>query len=339
MALGRTRFGGYTHLMIIRLKKNTVARCAVIGALAVNSLYADVDAAMVAHPFPSDQSFGDNFERAVSEAMALTLPATKSSPLPALSTPAIFDTTGAARTWSEAIADLATASVIAVGEVHTSAADHRVQAEVLTALASRTPRLAVAFEMVSFEDQAVLDNFMSGAMPEKDFAAWWKANWRLDFALYKPIFDAAKAAGVPAYGLNAPSGLVEAVSKHGLASLSPTERARLPAQVMQSADPRYRAFVLEGLSGHGGPLTPEQLENRIEAMAVWNETMGEKAAGIVATGRTVLVITGHGHIFYKAGVLESAARRGAGLGKALLPWSGAPQPDELELADWFRVAP
>ncbi len=250
----------------------------------------------------------------------------------------VFDTSGAARTWNEALADLASATVVAVGESHDSVADHNLQAEVLTALAARTPKLAVAFEMVCYEDQAVLDSFMSGALSEAGFAVWWKKNWGYDYSLYKPIFDAAKAAKLQAFGLNAPIGLVKAVSKGGLSSLTPADRARLPFQIMQSADPRYRQYVLDAVSGHG-PLTPDQLRNRLEAMAVWNETMGEKISLLTAEGRTVLVIAGQGHVLYKAGILESAARRGAGPVKALLPLIAAPQPDELAYADWFRITP
>jgi len=253
------------------------------------------------------------------------------------SAPAVYDALGAARSWNEALADLATARVVAVGESHDDAGHHLIQAEVLAALAARNPRVAVAFEMVGFEDQAVLDSFMSGALSEAGFAVWWKKNWGYDFALYKPIFDAAKAAGVPAYGLNAPIALVKAVSRGGLSSLSPADRARLPFRIEQSADARYRAYVEESVSGHG-PLTPDQLKNRLEAMAVWNETMGEKAAAIAAEGRTVLVVAGAGHVIFKAGVLESASRRGAGPVKSLLPQPAAPQADELPLADWFRIS-
>lgn len=254
---------------------------------------------------------------------------------PKASAPAIFDANGAVRTWAEALADLATATVISVGESHDSAADHALQAETLTALASRIPKLAVAFEMVGYEDQAVLDAYMSGATPEKDFSIWWKNNWGYDFALYKPIFDAAKAAKIPAYGLNAPRDVVKAVGKKGLAGLTAAERARIPASIAESSDPRYRKYVLDSVSGHGAP--PAAIPRMIEAMAVWNETMGEKISGIAAQGRTVLVVAGSGHVLYKAGLLESAARRGAGPVKALLPLSAAPQADELALADWFRV--
>jgi uncharacterized iron-regulated protein len=251
--------------------------------------------------------------------------------------PAVFDSNGTARTWAEALADLASARVVAVGEWHDDAGHHQLQAEVLAALAPRV-RLAVAFEMVGCEDQAVLDGYMSGATSEAAFAAWWDKSWGYDFAIYKPIFDAAKAASVPAYGLNAPRALVKAVSKGGLGSLSPADRARLPTSIRESDDARYRKFVHDGISGHG-PLTPEQLKNRTEAMAVWNETMGEKAAAIAASGRLVLVIAGHGHVLYKAGVPESAARRGAGPVKVLLPLDAAPAPADLAGADWFRVLP
>lgn len=268
----------------------------------------------------------------------VAVPVPKAVPVfPAATAPIrVLDTNGTARSWEEAVSDLASARVIAVGEEHDKAEYHLIQAEVLTALAARVPRLAVAFEMVTFEDQAMLDAFMSGRASEADFSLWWKKHWGYDYTLYKPIFDAAKAAGVPAYGLNAPPELVKAVAKNGLASLSPADRARLPASIEESSDARYRAYVHEN-AGHG-PLTPDQIKNREQAMAVWNETMGEKTAAIAAAGRVVLVIAGSGHVLYKAGVPESAARRGAGPVKVLLPWSGVlDDKDYLAFADWFRL--
>jgi len=246
----------------------------------------------------------------------------------------VYDTTGAVRTWNDALSMMASARVVAVGESHDDASHHALQAEVLTALAARVP-LAVGLEMVAGEDQAVLDLFMNGSTLEKDFAVWWKTNWGFDYALYKPIFDAAKAAGVPVRGLNAPRDVIKAVGKKGLAGLSPTERSRLPAIVVESVDPRYRKYVLDSVSGHGAP--PSAIPRMIEAMAAWNETMGENAAKIAAEGRVVLVIAGQGHTYYKAGILESAAKRGAGPCQVMLPWPSSPQGDELQLGDWFKI--
>ncbi len=261
----------------------------------------------------------------------------EAAPVPAAAAPIVaVDANGTTRTWEEAIADLGTARVVAVGEQHNLLSHHLIQAETLTALAARTPRLAVGFEMVTIDQQPLLDAFMSGKTSEAEFAVWWKKIWGQEYAIYKPIFDAAKAAGAPAFGLNAPLNLVRAVSKNGLASLPAADRARLPAVIEESSDPRYRDYVLKSVTGHG-QLTPEQIKNRLQSMAVWNETMGEKAAAIAASGRVVLVIAGQGHLYYKAGLAESAERRGTGPVKVLLPWVAMPTKDELALADWFRL--
>ena len=59
----------------------------------------------------------------------------------------------------------------------------------------------------------------------------------------------------------------------------------------------------------------------------------------IADPRVVLVIAGQGHVLYRAGIPESAARRGAGAVKVLLPLDAAPAPTELATADWFRIVP
>jgi uncharacterized iron-regulated protein len=265
----------------------------------------------------------------------VAVPAPQAAPSIAAPSPsAVYDSLGSPRTWDEAMSDLATAKIIAVGEAHDDASHHKLQAEVLTALASRVP-LAVAFEMVSYEDQAVLDSFMAGAISESDFAVWWKKNWGYDYSLYRPIFAAAKAANIRAYGLNAPIDVIRSVGKVGISGLSPKDRARLPASIQESGDSRYRDYVRDAVSGHGAP--PAAVLRMIEAMSVWNETMGEMASTIAAEGRSVLIIAGEGHVLYKAGLIESAARRGAAPAKVLLPMTGAPVPEDLPLGDWFRV--
>src|SRR4029077_7915745 len=107
--------------------------------------------------------------------------------------------------------------------------------------------------------------------------------------------------------------------------------ASLPSSVQESADPRYRAFVKDSLSGHGLP--PESMARMIEAQAVWNETMGAKTAERAASSR-VLVIAGHGHMLWRAGIPESAARRGAGPAAVVLPYpldgESLPIPDQLQ---------
>lgn len=243
------------------------------------------------------------------------------------------------------------ARVIAVGEKHDEASHHLAQADVLDGVAARDPGVVVGLEMVSRDQQSFLDGFLSGRMSEPDFAAWWSKAWGFDYALYKPVFDVARARRLRVVGLNAPIKLIAAVAKKGLAGLTPAERAQLPASVAESGDARYRDFVKRSLEGH--KLPPEAMRHMIEAQAAWNETMGAKTAELAAEAR-VVVIAGQGHMLWGAGVPESAARRGAGAAKVVLPYpldgGNPPIPDslarlrdpqsgDLSLADGFVLIP
>jgi uncharacterized iron-regulated protein len=207
--------------------------------------------------------------------------------------------------------------IIAVGEKHDELSHHQIQAQVLAAVADRDPSLVVGLEMVSQDQQSFLDDFLSGKSSEADFTAWWKKTWGFDYAIYKPIFDSARAHHLRVVGLNAPIAIVIAVAKKGLSGLTPEQRAQLPASIEESSDSRYRDFVKDSLSGHKMP--PDAVERMIQAQAVWNETMGAKAAELARTAR-VLVIAGQGHMLWRAGIPESAARRGAGPAAVVLPY-------------------
>jgi len=234
--------------------------------------------------------------------------------------------------WDAFVTSLLAARVIAVGEKHDESSHHQVQARVLAAVAERDSNLVVGLEMVSQDQQPALDGFLSGKTSEADFAIWWKKHWGFDFSIYKPIFDAARAKNLKIVGLNAPIALVQAVAKKGLSGLTPEERAALPASIQESSDARYRDFVKDSLSGHGLP--PESIARMIEAQAVWNETMGAKTAALAAAGPRVLVVAGQGHMLWRAGIPESAARRGAGPAAVVLPYpldgESVPIPDQLK---------
>ena len=242
----------------------------------------------------------------------------------------------------------------------------------LALLAERVPATAVGFEMISYEEQPKLDDFASGKTSEAEFAAWWKKVWGFDYAFYKPVFDEARKRGLPLYALNAPPELVRAVAKRGLDGLTPAERARLPAVVEESSDPRYRRFVLESVSSHGpkagsvlkmmgldagalGGSDPAVIARRVQAMAVWNETMGEQSARRINAGHTLFLVAGQGHVLYRAGVPESALRRGVAAAVVVLPYPFEPEDgvgvpemlarlrdpasDDIQQADYFRLIP
>ncbi|MDX6770867.1 MAG: ChaN family lipoprotein [Elusimicrobiota bacterium] len=294
----------------------------------------------------------------LSAVLAVTPPAVvPGGPVPSSApgaVPTVVARQGAALTgWADYLDAVAAADLVAVGEKHDEAAHHRVQAEVLVEMALRGRDMVVALEMATPDDQPTLDAFLAGTMSETDFAAWWDRTWGYSYALYRPIFDAARAVGIPVAGINAPRALVKEVARKGVAGLSPADRAKLPASIQESADARYRAYVEASLDGHG-PMPPDRRARMIEVQAVWNETMGENAARLAATGRLVVVVAGQGHAFYGAGVPESAARRRPLKSVVVLPYpldGGAmslpdqlralqdPASTDIALGDYFRLLP
>lgn len=285
--------------------------------------------------------------------LAVTPPAVPTAaPVPSAvpgAAPVVIARQGAALTgWADYLNALSAASVVCVGEQHDQAPHHAVQAETVRELAARR-QVTVGLEMVSVDQQGTLDDFMAGRMSEADFAAWWDKNWGYPYAIYQPIFDAAKAAGAPVHGLNVPRALIREVARKGVAGLTPAERAQLPASVQESADPRYRAYIEASLDEHG-PMPADRRARMREAQAVWNEAMGENAAALAAGGRLVVVVAGQGHMLYGGGIPESAARRGAAA-LTVLPYGdgmslpGAiarlrdPASADIHLADFFRLLP
>jgi uncharacterized iron-regulated protein len=250
-------------------------------------------------------------------------------------------------------AALADARLVIVGEKHDEPLHHLVQAEVLKLMHARRPGVQLGLEMLDYTKQPDLDAYLSGAMSEADFAAFWKKNWGFDFALYRPVLDYARRGGIRVRALNAPPEIVKQVAKGGLSSLTPEQRAAIPADIFPIVDPRYLAYVKESLGGHGSKslllkrfralgMPTGRMERMLEAMQVWNNTMGERALASLSDG-PMLVIVGAGHAVYRAGILESVrARTGAGPeadGMRVAPATGLSAASATRAEDGMRVAP
>ena len=99
-------------------------------------------------------------------------------------------------------------SVLLLGEIHTSAADHDWQLASLDAIARRRPRLVLGLEMVPAARQAALDRYSAGAIQETAFLqeVGWQEVWGHDPDLYLPLLRWARRQGVPLLALNAEPG-------------------------------------------------------------------------------------------------------------------------------------
>ncbi len=258
--------------------------------------------------------------------------------------------------------ELSAFDIVYVGEKHDEPLHHRIQAAVLSGLHARRPGLVVGIEMLDVTQQERLDGYLDGTIPEAEFEKFWNKSWGYSFAIYRPVLAFAKANGVPVRALNAPIGVVRQVARGGLASLTPEQRALIPADIHPMEDARYIEWVKKSFEGHGpksskmvkrmmedapylvwvkeivegqGSMPPERMKRMMEAQTVWNETMADSllAAAREADG-PVLVIAGTGHMIFDAGIAESVRHRAALAQRVVLPY---PQSGEqIPLADLLR---
>jgi hypothetical protein len=98
------------------------------------------------------------------------------------------------------------ASIILIGESHTSTCDHRMQRRIIDALAAEGLAPAIGMEMVAVDQALVLKKFNEGriAPSEMGRALSWKETWGFPFPLYQPLFEAARRHKLPMVALNVP---------------------------------------------------------------------------------------------------------------------------------------
>lgn len=290
-------------------------------------------------------------ELALSLSQLKELPVAKFPPAPASAPQAlVVERSGGVVAEDAFFSRLAAADIVYVGEKHDSAPQHRVQLEALRGLHERKPKLAVGLEMVSVDKQGALDDYSAGRISDAEFAGFWAKEWGFDFKLYEPILSYARENGLPIVALNAPRAIVSQTARGGLSSLTPEQRSLIPPEIRPIQDADYLRYVKQTLNGHG-QLTPEREARMLEAMQVWNETMGRSAAEAAKKHGSLFVIAGSGHMLYRSGIAECAPRYGAGSQAVVLPY---PEDDEslpmeellrrlraesLSLADFFWLLP
>ena len=137
---------------------------------------------------------------------------------------------------------LSTKRAVFLGEHHDAAADHALQAEVISRLRTKIGAarpLAVGLEMVQRRYQPQLDAYVAGRLTETQLRAAvdWDRRWGWPFQTYVPVLKAAKRARAQLLALNADDEDAAPVRAGGLAALAPDPRRRY---VIRSA----RAFSL-----------------------------------------------------------------------------------------------
>ncbi|MFQ5779346.1 MAG: ChaN family lipoprotein [Nitrospiria bacterium] len=205
---------------------------------------------------------------------------------------------------------LAPARVVYVGEVHDSLEDHRVQLTILKGIWERFPgKVVVGMEMFRRPDQPKINQWVDGALPEKDFLKLWYESWSVDEGYYREILNFIREKKVPVIALNASQEMEVKVRMKGIEGLSQNDRRGLPQ--VDREDPYHRQALQAVFKGHGSGA--KGFDRFYDGMLLWDETMAESIANYLSSpegaDKKMVVFAGGFHVGYGFGIPRRVFRR------------------------------
>ena len=220
---------------------------------------------------------------------------------------------------------------IFLGEHHDAAADHALQAEVISRLRRKVGArpMAVGLEMVQRRFQPQLDLYTAGRLTEAELrkAVDWDRRWGWPYQTYVPVLKAAKKARATLLALNADDEDAAPVSAGGLAALAPDARKRyvsdpkaseafartvaFKSYVGYTIRPSYAAHVALGILpatdpsacvGNDGACTTT-FKNFLARRILWDEALSKACADWCRDHEDSLcvAIVGADHVKYGCG--------------------------------------
>ncbi|KAA9327434.1 ChaN family lipoprotein [Adhaeribacter soli] len=131
----------------------------------------------------------------------------------------LFTSEGKATDKDKMLQELAKADVILFGEQHNDSVAHGLQLEVTRGLfKTQGNNLVLGMEMFETDVQLVLDEYLSGKIPERNFEAESRP-WPNYGSDYKPLVNFAKENSLKVVATNVPRRYAAAVANFGVESL------------------------------------------------------------------------------------------------------------------------
>lgn len=215
--------------------------------------------------------------------------------------------------FTDIIEKIAGKRVIYVGEEHTRFEDHQLQLNVIRAMYTKNPKLAIGMEMFSKTDQQILDDFVADKMDEKTFlrTSNYFEKWGYDYRNYRDILNFARLNKIPVIALNLNKEIVSKVYKeNGIDSLTPLEKEAIPAN--RDLDmPGYQDRIADVYKSHKSPQEPDRFKAFLQSQTLWDETMAETIAAFLSTHQDfrMVVVAGQGHVVKNDAIPPRVARR------------------------------
>ncbi len=208
---------------------------------------------------------------------------------------------------AEAIARLAKADYVMLGEKHDNVDHHRLQARMVAALVAAGRRPATAFEMLTTDQAPALAAHLAARPRDArgigKAVNWAKSGWP-DWATYRPIATAALDGGLDLVAAGVPRAMARRLVMEGYDALEPERRARLGLDAPLSAA-TAEAMAEELRRAHCGELPESMIPGMVSAQRARDAMMAES---LVGAGEAGALITGNGHARTDRGVPAAIAR-------------------------------
>ena len=207
--------------------------------------------------------------------------------------------------------------IITIGETHTNPLCHRLELDVIRALAMNNvqegQQMAIGLECFFRQHQAALDRFV---FSHHDLAILkaetdWDKSWGYDLNYYAKIFNFASVHGIRLIGLNIPYQVAQLVGEVGLANVPSKLKSLLPNIDLGVAKHREQFEAAIGAFGGHGSMSSDAFTRMYEVQTLWDEYMAESAAMYSDSNPDdlLVVIAGVGHVAGRVGIPDRISRR------------------------------
>jgi uncharacterized iron-regulated protein len=201
------------------------------------------------------------------------------------------------------------ATIFLLGEVHDNPMHHRLRAWLIGNRPARRSWGAAVFEQVRADQQPALEQFkaldqqccrLTNAVELFRLLQWDKSGWP-PAEIYRPLFDAVIAAGLPIYPGDPPRDRVRAVAKTGAGALATDERTKLRLD-SPLPGPLAEALNRELADSHCGALPPKAISGMAAAQHYRDAHLADALLGAAARHGSAILIAGNGHVRSDRGV-------------------------------------
>lgn len=192
---------------------------------------------------------------------------------------------------------LLAADHVAVGEIHSNADHHRIQAAVIDALAAAGRRPAIVFEMIPERLEEDLQAFLAAGSQDAarlgEVLDWDARGWP-DWSLYRPIAEAALRHGLAMKAGNLDRALIRAVGEKGRQVLGADRIRRY--RLDRPLEPGLQdALTTELYESHCRLMPRERLASMLEVQRAIDGALADAMIRADSSDGTVL-IAGAGHV-------------------------------------------